>query len=290
MRALVRPAARLDGLDWPEQVEIVRADLRVAQDLAAAFAGVDVLVHLAAAVTGGEDAQFAATVVGTERLLDAMALSQTRRLVLASSFSVYDWSAIRRYFDRGVAAGVGHGLYERDGYAIAKVWQERVVRRASDRARLATHGAPARLHLGAGQRLPGLPRPEIGPHAPGLRRFDPDPTDPRGQLRRPVRDGGRGSPGDRRRRSTWSMVTRFASGDYLGEYLRRSGTGGFRVPVPYGLALAGSPPGAVVKPADLPGQGEAPKPSRPLPVRGPLQAAPRSAIARRVRFWAGSRP
>ena len=94
VRALVRPAARLDDLGWPEPVEVVRADLRVSRELAAAFAGVDVLVHLAAAVTGGEDAQLAATVVGTERLLDAMARSQTGRLVLASSFSVYDWGAI----------------------------------------------------------------------------------------------------------------------------------------------------------------------------------------------------
>ena len=48
------------------------------------------LVHLAAAVSGGEDAQFAGTVAGTERLLEAMATSACRRLVLASSFSVYD--------------------------------------------------------------------------------------------------------------------------------------------------------------------------------------------------------
>ena len=92
VRALVRPATRLDALGRPEGVEVIRGDLRVSRDLTAAFEGVDALVHLAAAVTGGEDAQFAATVVGTERLLDAMARSRTRRLVLVSSFSVYDWS------------------------------------------------------------------------------------------------------------------------------------------------------------------------------------------------------
>src|SRR5262249_23258388 len=95
VRALVRPATRLEDLNCPPDVEVYRGDLRAGQDLRGAFAGVDVLVHLAAAVTGGEDAQFATTVVGTERLLDAMARSRTRRLVLASSFSVYDWSAIR---------------------------------------------------------------------------------------------------------------------------------------------------------------------------------------------------
>ena len=54
----------------------------------AAFDVVEVLFHLAAAVRGGEDVQFAATVVGTERLLEAMARSGTHRLLLASSFQV----------------------------------------------------------------------------------------------------------------------------------------------------------------------------------------------------------
>ncbi len=66
---------RSSGLGWPAEVEVVRGDLRASRDLAAAFDGVDALVHLAAAVTGGEDAQFAAGVVGTERLLAAMAAS-----------------------------------------------------------------------------------------------------------------------------------------------------------------------------------------------------------------------
>ena len=36
------------------------------------------------------------------------------------------------------------------------------------------------------------------------------------------------------------MVTRVRVWGYLGEYLRRSGARGFRVPVPYALALVGS--------------------------------------------------
>ena len=53
VRALVRPAARLDDLDWPGRIEVVRADLRVMQDLTELFGGVDILVHLAAAVDYG---------------------------------------------------------------------------------------------------------------------------------------------------------------------------------------------------------------------------------------------
>ena len=103
---MVRPAARLEALAWPSSVEVFRADLRTSRDLLRAFEDVDVLIHLAAVVSGGEDAQFAGTVVGTERLLDAMASSTCRRLVLCSSFSVYDFSATRasstriRHFNR----------------------------------------------------------------------------------------------------------------------------------------------------------------------------------------------
>lgn len=128
VRALIRPAARIDHLDWPAAVEIYRADLRAPRDLSPAFAdGIDVLVHLAAAVTGGEEAQFVATVVGTERLLDAMARSATRRLVLASSFSVYDWSEITGQLSED--SPLEAEPYNRDGYAVAKIWQERVTRR-----------------------------------------------------------------------------------------------------------------------------------------------------------------
>src|ERR1700746_1287096 len=78
VRALVRPAAPLEALDWPSSVEVFRADLRTSQELANALDNVDVLVHLAAVVSGTEDAQFAGTVVATERLLDAMADSACR--------------------------------------------------------------------------------------------------------------------------------------------------------------------------------------------------------------------
>jgi UDP-glucose 4-epimerase len=239
VRALVRPAARLDGLDWPGQVEVVRADLRVAQDLTAAFVGVDVLVHLAAAITGGEDAQFAATVVGTERLLDAMALSQTRRLVLASSFSVYDWSAIWGTLTEESPLESGGDLYERDGYAVAKAWQERTVRRAAaargwqltvlrpgfiwgrGNAYLACLGQRlGHVHLVFG----GSTRIPLTHVVNCANLFATAVEDPRaiGETINVV-------DGDEVR--IWG---------YLGEYLRGTGGGGLRVLVPYRLALAGS--------------------------------------------------
>lgn len=160
VRALVRPAASIERLGWSEEgVDVFRADLRVSGDLVDAFEDVDVLVHLAAAVTGSEDLQFASAVVGTERLLEAMARSRTTDLVLASSYSVYDWRAFRRRLTERTPLDID--LYDRDGYAIAKIWQERVTRRLSQRHgwRLAVlrpgfiWGRENALFAGAGQSL-----------------------------------------------------------------------------------------------------------------------------------------
>jgi nucleoside-diphosphate-sugar epimerase len=236
VRALVRPATAVEKIGWPASVEIVRGDLRSARELAPAFDDVDVLVHLAAAVTGGEDAMFASTVSGTERLLTVMAGTACRRLVLASSFAVYDWSAIHGTLDENSPITTGTKLYGRDGYAIAKSWQERVTRRFA-----AEHGWDLTVlrpgfiwgrdhgYLGAlGQQI-GRLHFVVGPftHLPLTHvdncadLFARAAADPRavGQTLNVV-DG----PGAR----IWS---------YLGEYMRGSGEGGFRLPVPYTVAF-----------------------------------------------------
>lgn len=127
VRALVRPVTVIQGLGWPPSVE------RTPRDLDAAFDGIDVLVHLAAGVSGREDPQFAVTVTGTERLLEGMARTFCRRVVLASSFAVYDWSAIRGTLDEDCPIEVGPDLYERDGYSLAKSCQERITRCFAER-------------------------------------------------------------------------------------------------------------------------------------------------------------
>lgn len=132
VRAMVRPG--IAETEWHDEnsVEVYHADLRSSDDLLPAFDGVDVLIHLAAVVSGSEDAQLAGTVAGTERLLAAMARSQTRRLVLASTLSVYDWSAPWFSLTEETPLEPRHQLYRRDGYAISKTWQERIVRKAAE--------------------------------------------------------------------------------------------------------------------------------------------------------------
>lgn len=136
VRAMVRPSARLDHQPWAGEVEVARADLRVVHGLAEACRGVDAVVHIAARMGGSEAQQFETTVCGTERLLEAVRDAAIPRVVLASSFAVYDWSAIRRTLDEQSPV-VRDDIARRGPYTVAKVWQERLARRASAEAAFA---------------------------------------------------------------------------------------------------------------------------------------------------------
>ena len=235
VRALLRPTARLEALGWSDEVEVFRGDLRASQDLEHAFEDVDVLVHLAAAVSGGEDAQFASTVVGTERLLEAMVHTGCRRVVLASSFSVYDWSAIEGVLDEDSPLEPVPALYQRDGYSIAKSWQERLVREACaahgwdltvlrpgfiwgrDHADLAALGlkvGPVRVVIAPLARMP-MTHVENCADLFALATVDP-----------------------RARGETFNVVDGHGERiwDFTGEYQRRTGERSARIPVPYRLA------------------------------------------------------
>jgi nucleoside-diphosphate-sugar epimerase len=233
VRAMVRPASKIEHLDWAGDVEVVRADLRVADDLDRALAGVDTVVHLAACVAGDDDLRFASTVVGTERLLDAMGRSKVRRFVLASSFSVYEFGQIRGTLNED--SPLESNLYERDGYDIAKSWQERITRRMSeahdwdlrvlrpgfiwgpDNAPLAGIGQDlGRLHLVFG--FPGrrIPLTHVENCADCFVAVTLD-----------ARAAGR----------TFNVVDDegVSAWGFMGEYLRGMGNGGVRVVVPYWL-------------------------------------------------------
>ena len=125
VRAIVRPASQEPK--WTRAVQLFRADLRVHNNLQSAFDGIDAVIHLAAATTGNEDTQFTSTVIGTERLLEAMARSATKRLIHISSLVVYDWSRAKGVMDE--SSPLLSEIYSMGGYTIAKVWQERLVRR-----------------------------------------------------------------------------------------------------------------------------------------------------------------
>jgi nucleoside-diphosphate-sugar epimerase len=127
VRATVRNGLGAPG--WLGEVDIVSSDLRTGQKLDAMFIEIDAVVHLAAATSGGEDQQFASTVVGTENFLRAMAKSQVRRLIHISSLVVYDWSKAVDLLDEQTPLRTN--FYDMGGYTIAKIWQERLATRVA---------------------------------------------------------------------------------------------------------------------------------------------------------------
>jgi UDP-glucose 4-epimerase len=127
VRALVRS---LHGHVLPADADIVVGDLRDRRNLPSIVANVDAVVHLAACVKGDDDSQFIGTVVATENLLDATSAAGIDRFLLCSSFSVYDWRQPATILDEQTPMEAD--LYARDVYAIAKTWQERLVRRYAE--------------------------------------------------------------------------------------------------------------------------------------------------------------
>ncbi|MGF1568127.1 MAG: NAD-dependent epimerase/dehydratase family protein [Nodosilinea sp.] len=129
VRAVVRPNRDRATLSWTNHgaVEIVEADLTVATGLDAVVAGVDGVIHLAASKSGDFSEAYQGTVVTTKHLLDAMALAQVWRLVLVSSFSVYDYSQLPDGSVLDEACAVDAYPAQRDAYAQTKLLQEQAV-------------------------------------------------------------------------------------------------------------------------------------------------------------------
>ncbi|MCC6682546.1 MAG: NAD(P)-dependent oxidoreductase [Phycisphaeraceae bacterium] len=110
------------------EIEQIQADLLTDEHLERAFDGIDVLVHLAAALRGDARELIRTTVEGTRRLLDAMSRTSCRRLVLCSSMSVYDWSQVGSYVDETSPVLREQTMGSLDGYAQSKTLQEWLVR------------------------------------------------------------------------------------------------------------------------------------------------------------------
>lgn len=130
VRALVRPSTDVKPLGWDGRVEVARADLRAGTDLAPLFQGVEAVVHLATQMTGDDSTILAGTLVGSERLFAAMAASPVKRLVLCSSFSVYDWLHVGSVVDD--TSPLPTDIWPSGAYAAAKSWQERLARRLGE--------------------------------------------------------------------------------------------------------------------------------------------------------------
>lgn len=239
VRAMVRPSADLARLGWGGDVEVARGDLCATpiDDLRAAFDHVDVLVHLAATMDGGADGRYAATVDGTARLLEAMSETATRRIVLASSLSVYDWGRVRDTLDEDAPLESGERLLERDGYAVAKVRQEELVRRWVEGHRWELIVLRPGFLWGRGRAYVAGLGQKVGPiHLV----FGPSTRLPLSHVENAAALFAAVVDDPRAVGQTFNVIDgdEVRSRDYLRAYLRRTGGKGLVLPIPYPLGYA----------------------------------------------------
>jgi 2-alkyl-3-oxoalkanoate reductase len=128
VRAVHRPAT---VPDLPADVELVTLDLRSPDGLPEALDGVDVVLHAAATKSGDFHDQFAGTVVPTQHLLAAMRDTGVGRLVLVSSFSVYDDERIPPGAVLDEQAPTVDPATTLDPYSATKALQEHLVEAAA---------------------------------------------------------------------------------------------------------------------------------------------------------------
>ena len=232
VRALVRPTAPGEET-WAGRVEVVRADLRAGRSLESAVDGVDAVIHIAAGTSGDDADMFAATVIGTERLLAAMASTPTRRLVLASSFTVYDWDAIPYLLTE--SSPLATNLERRGGYPAAKVWQERVTRRMSAEHGLDLTVLRPGVIWGRGNEYPPGIAQQLGPvHLV----FGRAARLPLTYVENCAEAFVRVTEHPRSAGQTFNVVDDAGTptAAFIREHLRRSGAGGVTLAIPYGLS------------------------------------------------------
>lgn len=124
-------------LPWADDDGVLTCheDLRLGTEtVAALLASAGAIIHLAASSRGTPRDRFDATVLGTERLLQAVTAASWRgRFVHVSSFAVCGFSPLPRGAHVDEDTPLESDLGRRDDYAWTKAWQERLVREAAAR-------------------------------------------------------------------------------------------------------------------------------------------------------------
>lgn len=115
-----RPGVALEG------AAVVAADLATPGALAPHLAGADAVIHCAASLDGDEAAQRRDTIEATVQVADAMRAAGLTRLVLLSSFAVYDIARLAPGALLDEQSPVCADGAERGPYIDAKLAQERV--------------------------------------------------------------------------------------------------------------------------------------------------------------------
>lgn len=156
VRALVRPARAGQAFDWAglPGVQLIPVELVQSPALAAALHGVDAVIHAAAAMRGDYAQQRADTVLPTEALLGVMRASGPKRLVLVSSFAVYDYARMAPGSLLDEHSPLEAQPSRRDAYAQVKLEQEMAAQRFAAEGGQVSLLRPGVIY-GRGQLWPG---------------------------------------------------------------------------------------------------------------------------------------
>jgi nucleoside-diphosphate-sugar epimerase len=150
VRALIRGDGALLKHDG---VHLVRGDLLDAASMSRAADGVDAAIHLGLAMQGNARMLHDCAVDGTRHLVQAMAPGT--RLVLASSFSVYDWQRVGPVLTESAPTWADRGDTACPGaYARAKCAQELGAMQAATRRQVSVTVLRPAMVWGSGH--PGL--------------------------------------------------------------------------------------------------------------------------------------
>ena len=145
LRAIVRPESDISALDaiddaHPETpIERIRCHLDAAVDAVfEALSGVDVVFHLASALSGGPEAVMRGTLATSSILLDAIQqLAVPPRVVLVGSIAVHDTAGLADGATVDARTALDPRPALRDAYTHAKIQQELMFRERCTR-----HGIP----------------------------------------------------------------------------------------------------------------------------------------------------
>lgn len=142
IRCLARPGSARSSLEairarfGRDSIEIVEGNLTRQRDVERTVADVECVVHLAAAMRGAAADMFLNTVIGTQRLLDAMVAARVGRLVLVSSLGVYGLADVAPDSVVQETTPLDPHPERRDVYTHTKILQEQLVMAATSRASL----------------------------------------------------------------------------------------------------------------------------------------------------------
>jgi len=128
VRAMVRRTEQQHSLPSSSALECVVADVTELDGLVDVMQGIDVVIHLAGVVWGAATQMHGVMVDGTANVIESMRQANVARLVLASSFLVYDWQRIDGVLTE--SSPLAHEKSNRQGaYSAAKVGQELMARK-----------------------------------------------------------------------------------------------------------------------------------------------------------------